>query len=131
MTTAENALATVGRVDRLRDDARAYWPEGLAVLLASAGVVEGLTANDTDGRGPSWLLPFVVVLMAMPLLFQRWFPFAAPAATVLIGIVIAISSDGHTVSDSLVAFMLLFLVAWLFGRLERRLAVTGDRKSVV
>jgi signal transduction histidine kinase len=125
MTTAENALATVGRVDRLRDDARAYWPEGLAVLLASAGVVEGLTANDTEGRGPSWLLPFVVVLMAMPLLFQRWFPFAAPAATVLIGIVIAISSDGHTVSDSLVAFMLLFLVAWLFGRLERRLAVTG------
>jgi signal transduction histidine kinase len=112
-------------VDRLRDDWRAYWVEGLAVVLALAGVVEGLTATDTDGRGPSWLLPFVVVLMALPLLFQRWFPFAAPAASVLIGVVIAIFSDGHTISDSIVAFILLFLVAWLFGRLERRMAVTG------
>jgi signal transduction histidine kinase len=44
---------------------------------------------------------------------------------VLVGVVIALAFGGHTISDSLTAFFLLFLAAWLFGRLDRRSAVAG------
>jgi signal transduction histidine kinase len=115
-------------VYRIADQARARWVEVTAVLLACAGAVEGAAAGEAAGqasRGPEWFLPFVVLLMALPLLLVGRFPFAAPVATVLVGVVIALASGGRTISDSLTAFFLLFLVAWLFGRLDIRSAVAG------
>jgi signal transduction histidine kinase len=63
--------------------------------------------------------------MALPLVLVRRFPFAAPVATVLVGVLIGVLAGGKTVTDSVIAFFLLFLVAWLFGRLDRRSAVSG------
>ena len=42
------------------------------------GRSRGLTSATVDGvsRGPGWLLPFEVALMALPLLFIKKFPFA-------------------------------------------------------
>jgi signal transduction histidine kinase len=115
-------------VGRISDVARARWVEATAILLAGAGAVEWIAAGaaaEEVARGPEWLLPFVVLLMALPLLLVGRFPFAAPVAAVLVGVLIALASGGRTVSDSLGAFFLLFLVAWLFGRLEPRSAVAG------
>jgi len=70
-------------------------------------------------------LPFEVALMALPLLFVKRFPFAAPVATVLIGIGISVATTGKAVTGAFVAILLLNLAAWLFGRLDRRSAVVG------
>lgn len=108
--------------------ARARWVEILALSLGLAGVVEVILAPDSaDGtsRGPGWFVPFVVVAMAVPLLFSRRFPFAAPVAVVLVGLALTTIANGRAVSDSILAFFLLFLVAWLFGQHDRRSAVVG------
>jgi signal transduction histidine kinase len=112
-------------VNRADDFVRDRWVECVAVLLAGAGVIEGLLAEESADRGPAWFLPFVVPLMALPLLFAGRFPFAAPVTTVLVGVAIGAAAGGATVTDSVIAFFLLFLVAWLFGRLDRRSAVAG------
>ena len=115
-------------VQQLTDFVRARWVECTAVALACAGAIEGLLLGDPPlgiSRGPGWFVPLVVPLMALPLLFYRRFPFAAPVATTLIGMGIALLIGGRTVEDLLSAFFLLFLVAWLFGRLDRRSSTVG------
>ncbi len=114
-------------MDRITQFLRVWWVESTAVLLALAGAVEGLASATVDGvsRGPGWLLPFEVALMALPLLFVKKFPFAAPVATVLIGIGISVATTGKAVTGAFVAILLLNLTAWLFGRLDRRSAVVG------
>jgi signal transduction histidine kinase len=115
------------RVERIIQFLRVWWVETTAVVLALAGAVEGLASATVDGvsRGPGWLLPFEVALMALPLLFVKRFPFAAPVATVLIGIGISVATTGKAVTGAFVAILLLNLAAWLFGRLDRRSAVVG------
>lgn len=129
MTTAARPRGYGSRtVTRAVAVVRARWVETLALSLGLAGVVEGLVAPDSsDGvsRGPGWLVPFLVIAMAVPLLFVRRFPFAAPVATVLVGLAMTTIANGHAISDSITAFFLLFLVAWLFGQLDRRSAVVG------
>jgi signal transduction histidine kinase len=114
-------------VERITQFLRVWWVETTAVVLALAGAVEGLASATVDGvsRGPGWLLPFEVALMALPLLFVKRFPFAAPVATVLIGIGISVATTGKAVTGAFVAILLLNLAAWLFGRLDRRSAVVG------
>ena len=114
-------------VDRIVEFLRVWWVESAAVALALAGAVEGLASATVDGvsRGPGWLLPFEVALMALPLLFVKKFPFAAPVATVLIGVGISVATTGKAVTGGFVAILTLNLAAWLFGRLDRRSAVTG------
>ena len=114
-------------MERISDFVRVWWVESLAVVLALAGVVEGLVLAAPDGvsRGPGWFLPFGVALMAIPLLFVKRFPFAAPVATVLLGDRIAIATTGRAVTDGFVAIFLLNLAAWQFGRLDRRSSVMG------
>ena len=127
MTPREPNAGYRCRVDRITQFLRVWWVESTAVLLGLAGAVEGLASATVDGvsRGPGWLLPFEVALMALPLLFVKKFPFAAPVATVLIGIGIAVATTGKAVTGAFVAILLLNLTAWLFGRLDRRSAVVG------
>ena len=115
-------------VPRIAAVARAWWVEILAIGLGACGVIEGLTAptaSDGSSRGPGWLLPLVVPLLTLPLLFRKRFPFAAPTATVAIGAAIALGANGRAVSDSIVAFLVVVLAAWLFGQLDRRSSVVG------
>ena len=114
-------------METISDFLRVWWVETTAVTLALAGVVEGLILAAPNGisRGPGWFLPFAVALMAIPLLFVKKFPFAAPVATVLIAVVISFVTTGRSVTDGFVAIFLLNLAAWLFGRLDRRSSVTG------
>ena len=127
MTTGQPTAGYRCHVDRINEFLRVWWVESAAVLLALAGVVEGLASATVDGvsRGPGWLLPFEVALMALPLLFVKRFPFAAPVATVLIGVGISIATTGKAITGAFVAILLLNLTAWLFGRLDRRSAVVG------
>jgi signal transduction histidine kinase len=127
MTPREPNAGYRCRVDRIAQFLRVWWVESTAVLLGLAGAVEGLTSATVDGvsRGPGWLLPFEVALMALPLLFVKRFPFAAPVATVLIGIGISVATTGKAVTGAFVAILLLNLAAWLFGRLDRRSSVVG------
>lgn len=108
--------------------ARAWWVEILAIVLAGIGCLEGLanpTGTDGFSKGPEWFVALVVPAMALPLLFQRRAPFAAPVATVAVALAASLVGDGQAVSDSITAFFLLFVVAWLFGQLDRRSAVIG------
>ena len=128
MTTSRSGAGYGCRVEeRISEFVRTWWLESLAVVLALAGVVEGLVLAAPDGvsRGPGWFLPFVVALMAIPLLFVKRFPFAAPVATVLVADLIAFATTGRLVTDGFVAIFLLILASWLFGRLDRRSSVMG------
>lgn len=69
--------------------ARARWVEILTIVLAGAGVIEGLvspTGPDGISKGPGWLIPLIAPAMALPLLFRERVPFAAPVATVAIAL---------------------------------------------
>ena len=127
MTTSGSLAGYGSPVDRITEFLRVWWVETAAVLLALAGVVEGLVLAAPEGvsRGPGWFLPFSVALMAVPLLFVKKFPFAAPVTTVLLADVISIATTGRAIIDGFVAIFLLNLTAWLFGRLDRRSSVTG------
>jgi signal transduction histidine kinase len=108
--------------------ARAWWVEILAIALGAVGFVEGLANPNGDGgvsKGPEWLIPLIAPAMALPLLFVRRAPFAAPVATVAVAVAATFVGSGEAVSDSISAFFLLFLAAWLFGQLDRRSAVIG------
>ncbi len=116
---------TVTRVVAL---VRVWWVEILAIVLGAVGFVEGLAnPNGDDGvsKGPEWLIPLIAPAMALPLLFHRRAPFAAPVATVAVAVAATFIGSGEAVSESISAFFLLFLVAWLFGQLDRRSAVIG------
>ena len=98
------------------------------MVLASIGCDRGGAARGSTfgvSSGPGWFAPLVVPLMALPLLFYRRFPFAAPVATTLIGMGIALLIGGWTVENLVSAFFVLFLVAWVFGQLDRRSSVVG------
>ncbi len=115
-------------MEQLTDFVRARWVESTAVVLASIGAIEGMLLGDPPfgvSSGPGWFAPLVVPLMALPLLFYRRFPFAAPVATTLIGMGIALLIGGWTVENLVSAFFVLFLVAWVFGQLDRRSSVVG------
>lgn len=108
--------------------ARAWWVEILAIVLGAVGFVEGLAnPNGDDGvsKGPEWLVPLIAPAMALPLLFYRRAPFAAPVATVAVAVAATFVGSGQAVTGSISAFFLLFLAAWLFGQLDRRSAVIG------
>lgn len=114
-------------MERIGDFVRVWWIESAAVVLALAGIVEGLVLAAPEGvsRGPGWFLPLSVALMAIPLLFVKKFPFAAPVATVLLADAISIATTGRAIIDGFVAIFLLNLAAWQLGRLDRRSSVTG------
>ena len=115
-------------VTRAAAVARAWWVEILAIVLGGVGFVEGLanpTGSDGISKGPEWLVPLIAPAMAVPLLFQRRAPFAAPVATVAIAVAATFIGSGQAVSDSISPFFLLFVAAWLFGQLDRRSAVIG------
>jgi len=115
-------------VQQLTDFVRARWVESTAVVLATVGAIEGMLLGEPPfgvSSGPGWFAPLVVPLMALPLLSYRRFPFAAPVATTLIGMGIALLIGGWTVENLVSAFFVLFLVAWVFGQLDRRSSVVG------
>ena len=115
-------------MEQLTDFVRARWVESTAVVLAAIGAIEGVLLGDPPfgvSSGPGWFAPLVVPLMALPLLSYRRFPFAAPVATTLIGMGIALLIGGWTVENLVSAFFVLFLVAWVFGQLDRRSSVVG------
>ena len=122
------AVATVGSVSNGLDFFRSWWVETLAAVLAAAGSIEvalNPTSDTGESTGPGWFLPLAVPAMAVPLLFRKRFPFAAPVTTVVVGLALTFVGNGRALAESAVVFFLLFLVAWLFGQLDMRSAIAG------
>lgn len=103
--------------------ARAWRVEMLVVVPGAVGFVEGLanpTGADGVSKGPAWLVALVAPAMALPLLFHRRAPFAAPVATVAVALAASFVGNGQAVSDSIAPFFLLVVAAWSLGQLDRR-----------
>jgi signal transduction histidine kinase len=69
-------------MSRLRYVVREYWFELLITVLATAGMLELVIGRDLPGAPATslWFSVPMVVVLVLPLLAHRRFPFAAPAA---------------------------------------------------
>jgi signal transduction histidine kinase len=116
-------------VKRLWPLGRRYFFEVAVVLAATGGVVEMVFASRSfDPEAPDASLPVLIsaiLLMTLPLLARRRFPFAAPATTVIAASVFSFV-EGEFIPFSGVGFLTLVVVAFLFGLVrDRRQAAAG------
>ena len=76
------ALGTVDVMERLSSLTRRYGLDALIVLAAVWAALEVLLRDDPvrAPRSPLWFAVPAVLLVVLPLLGRRRFPFAAPAA---------------------------------------------------
>jgi signal transduction histidine kinase len=114
-------------VERLPSLLRRHWFDALIVLGAIMAALEVTLRLD---KGPFskttlWLATPATLLMILPLLARRRFPFGAPASIFLyLG---ALSfADGRLVAYTLTAFLTVLSCAYLLGMLEdRRQSLVG------
>ena len=106
-----------------------YWFDVVIVVGAAGGVAEMLAiSGSTDPEAPDashWLLIPTSLLMTLPLLARRRWPFAAPAFVFLVGGVTSFF-EGLLLPFSGVLFLAVLVSAFLFGMLHDRLeAIAG------
>jgi signal transduction histidine kinase len=97
------------------------------VAAAVGGTVEMAFARRIeDGpRGPLWILIPGVLVVTLPLLARRRFPFAAPAVA-LLGAAALSFAEGRAIPYSFVTFLAVATITFLFAFLnDRREAVAG------
>ncbi len=107
--------------------ARRHLFDALIVLGAIGGIVEiAATRGEPDSvDGPWWLLVATVLLMTLPLLARRQFPFGAPAAVLVAAGVISFF-EGRAVPYLFVSFLAVLTSAFLLAFLnDRREALLG------
>lgn len=106
---------------------RRYWFDAVVLLGATLASVE-LAFNRGGPNSPTkplWQLVALMLLMMLPLLARRQFPFGAPVASAL---AFAATSfvDGRLVPFSFFLFLTVLAVCFLLGMLaERRQALVG------
>ena len=133
---------TLAAVDYLRDMttritslARRAWPlirrygfdvvVLLGVLEASLELAFGRVHNKDAPTGSLWVLIPLTVLLFLPLLARRRFPFGAPAALFIYAAAVSFF-EGRLVTFPFAIFLAVLTCSFLFGMLpERRQAVSG------
>jgi signal transduction histidine kinase len=107
--------------------ARRYWFDAVLLLGTTLACVE-LAFNRGGPQSPTkplWQLVPLMLLMMLPLLARRQFPFGAPVASAL-AFAAASFVDGHLVPFSFFLFLTVLAVCFLFGMLaQRRQALVG------
>lgn len=112
---------------RLWPFARVYWFDALLLAMAGIGITGAVLGRGrTDGpEGPLWFDILAILLIVVPLLARRRFPFGAPAA---MGIAVALTSfvDRTVVPYDGVTFLVGCAAIFLVGSLRDRVqAVAG------
>jgi signal transduction histidine kinase len=114
-------------VKRLWPFARRYWFDALLLAMAGIGITGAVLGRGrTDGpEGPVWFDILAILVIVLPLLARRRFPFLAPAA---MGIAVALTSfvDRTVVPYDGVTFLVGCSALFLVGSLrDRAQAVAG------
>lgn len=104
-------------MDRLRSLARRFALEILIVILAVDSAVEAtLRLGGRNQPLPVWLAALTIALVSLPLLGQRRFPFAAPAAVWVLAAAVSFT-DGRLVGTPVSAFLTAMIASFLLGNL--------------
>jgi signal transduction histidine kinase len=97
----------------------------LAALEASLELAYGRTDNKNAPTGSLWVLIPLTLLVFVPLLARRRFPFGAPAAVFIYCAAVSFF-EGRLVTFPFGIFLAVLTCSFLFGMLpERRQAVSG------
>jgi signal transduction histidine kinase len=109
-------------VNRVSSIARRYAFDAFVVLAALGGALD-VALREVPGRSPEtteWIVVPAIALVALPLLFRRRFPFAAPAAVWLIAAA-ASFVDGRLIVFAVSASAAGLAAAFLLGNLSDHL----------
>ena len=107
---------------------RHYWAELFAVCFGVAGVIDAIAhpiGYEGIDKGPDWAVWLTPIVVAVPLLFRRRFPFGAPVSSIVMAVAASFIATGEAVTDGLGAIFILTAAAWLIGELDTRSAVVG------
>ena len=108
-------------MSRLASLGRRYGFDALILLAALESALE-VAFRDDPAREPTlagWLAAPAIVLVVLPLLARRRFPFAAPAAVWLLAMALSFL-DGRLVVFTATPFLAGMAAAFLLGGLARR-----------
>jgi signal transduction histidine kinase len=109
-------------VNRVSSLLRRYVFDAFVVLAAIGGALD-VALREEPGRSPQttlWVVVPAIALVALPLLFRRRFPFAAPAAVWLVAAAVSFV-DGRLVVFSISASAAGLAAAFLLGNLRDHL----------
>ena len=101
---------------------RRYWFDLVIVGIAILAAVEvALHLDNSDGElnGPTWLYAPWAAAMILPLLARRRYPFGAPTAVFVIGVVGSLI-NGKLTTYTFGDFVAVLAATFLFGMLFRR-----------
>ena len=102
-------------MERLRLLARRFALDILIVILAAEGVVEvARWHRDEYQSRPAWIAVPAIVLIVVPMLGRRRFPFCAPAAVWVIAAAVSLT-DGWLVVTPVSTFLAANIAAFLLG----------------
>jgi signal transduction histidine kinase len=110
--------STVGAMDRLSSLARRHWLDALVVLAAVECALEVALRSDSPNAPstPLWFAVPAVVLVVLPLLGHRRFPFAAPVALWLLAAAISFV-DGRLIVFTTGVYVAGLVASYLLGNL--------------
>lgn len=105
-------------MDRLSSLARRHWLDALVVLAAVECALEVALRSDSPGApsAPPWFAVPAVVLVVLPLLGHRRFPFAAPVALWLLAATISFV-DGRLIVFTSGVYVAGLAASYLLGNL--------------
>jgi signal transduction histidine kinase len=106
-------------VKSLAPPARRYWLDALIAIAAVEGAIEVAIRPDSllESGTPVWFGAAAIVLVVLPLLGRRRFPFASPASLWLVAALVSFV-DGQLVVSTFSAFAAGLVSAFLLGNLR-------------
>ena len=106
-------------MDRLGHLARRYGLDVLIVIAALEAVLEVALRNDSlrAPRSPLWLAAPAILLVVLPLIGRRQFPFAAPVALWLVAALLSFV-DGRLIVFASGVYVAGMIAAFLLGNLS-------------
>jgi signal transduction histidine kinase len=116
MTAGLGSARYAPHVQRLTALVRGYWLDAAVVLAAVDGALEVALRQDAVNapRTSAWFSAPALLLMVLPLLLRRRWPFAAPAALWVVGAALSFV-DGRLVPFSQSAITVGLVASFLLG----------------